>query len=252
MSQDWNDDAYYDDEYYDDTVGRSWSTTALILSGLIGILVGFACAVCLGGIGLAILLFPAGSDSSTASALPTPTATIVVPPAPAPTPPPANPPPPAPEQPLPAPEQPPPAPEQPPYASGGLGLTQQEWEQRYGPGSPGDTPGLIWYQGGTYVVAFQEGKVSSIERRWMPEDAATIDDSRLQSAELAPADRQYLQTYIPEDRLELVVDLYTSPTLTGRFSGNVWGGSEPGSFTITHTLLDYGVAQMVIALGSNP
>ena len=49
MTQDWNDEAYYYDDYYDETPGRRWSSLALVLSGLLGVLIGFACAACVGG-----------------------------------------------------------------------------------------------------------------------------------------------------------------------------------------------------------
>ena len=135
--------------------------------------------------------------------------------------------------------------------SGGLGLSQAEWEQRYGPGSPSETPGYLWYQG-TYLVGFPEGNVGYIERRWNPENAATIDDARLQSGELIPADRQYIQTYSPEGRPDLVVDLYYSPSLVTRFSGNMWAGGQPGNFIVTYNVSDFGVIRMVISLGNNP
>jgi hypothetical protein len=233
MTQDWNDEASYYDEYDDGDSGRRWSTMALVLTGLAGVLVGFACAACLGGIGLALLLLP----TSTATATPAPAATAIILPTPAPTPLPANPPPP-PSEPQ-------------PFASGGLGLSQQEWEQRYGPGNPSETPGYLWYQG-RYLVAYQEGNVAYVEQRWSPEAAATIDDARAQTGGLIPADGQYIQTFSPEGRPDLVADLYFSQSLFSRFSGNVWVGGQPGNFTATYTVSESGVIRMVITLGNNP
>ena len=233
MTQDWNGEAYYhDDEYHDADTARSWSTMALVLSGLAGVLVGFACAACLGGMGLALLLLP----TSTASATPAPADDLVIVPTPMPPPQPVNPPPP---------------PEAQPFVSGGLGLSQQEWEQRYGPGSPSETPGYLWYQG-TYLVAFPAGNVSYIEQRWSPENATTIDDARAQSGGLIPADRQYIQTSNPEGRPDLVADLYFSQSSISRFSGNVWVGGQPGNFTVTYTVFENRVTRMVITLGNNP
>jgi hypothetical protein len=229
MTQDWNDEAYYHDEYGDRDSGRSWPTTALVLSGLAGLLVGFACAACLGAIGLAWLLLP----TSTASATPTPAAALVTVPTPM------------------LPPQSAPSPATQPFISGGLGLSQQEWEQRYGPGSPSETPGYLWYQG-TYLVAFQEGNVSYIEQRWSPENAVTIDDARAQSAGLIPTDSQYSQTYSPEGRPDLVADLYFSQSLISRYSGNVWVGGQPGNFVVTYTMFDFGITRMVITVGNNP
>jgi hypothetical protein len=231
MTQNWNDEAYYD-EYYDGGSGRSWSTMALVLTGLAGLLVGFACAACLGALGLALLLLP----TSTAGATPAPPDAVVIVPTPMPPPQPVNPPPP---------------PEAQPFVSGGLGLSQQEWEQRYGPGSPSETPGYLWYQG-TYLVAFPEGNVSYIEQRWGPENAATVDGARAQSGGLMPADSQYIQTYSPEGRPDLVVDLYFSPSLISRFSGNLWVGGQPGNFIVSYNVFDFGVSRMVITVGNNP
>jgi hypothetical protein len=190
-----------------------------------------------GAIGLAFLLIPTGSTSSSASTLPTPEVIAVIPAVPPPTPQPVNPPPAAPE-PI-------------PFASGGLGLSQQEWEQRYGPGSQSETPGYLWYQG-RYLVAYQEGNVSYIEQRWSPETAITIDDARAQSGGLIPTDRQYVQTYSPEGRPDLVVDLHLSQSLASRFSGNVWVGGQPGNFTVSYNVFETGVTRMVITLGNNP
>ncbi|GAB4538863.1 MAG: hypothetical protein Kow0063_27140 [Anaerolineae bacterium] len=232
MTQEWNDEAYYDDEeYYEEAAGRSWSTMALVLSGLAGVLIGFACAACLGGVGLALLLLPAESSSA-----PVPTDTFVGPPTAAPTPQMVNP---------------PPAPETPPFVSGGLGLPQPEWEQRYGPGSPSETAGYLWYRS-AYLVAFQDGQVAYIERRWSPENPATIEDARLLSSELIPTDRQLIQSYNPGGRPDLVVDLYLSPSLAGRFAGNPWVGGQPGNFTIAYSVFDVSVTRMVIKLGNNP
>jgi hypothetical protein len=229
MAQNWDDEAYsYGDEYYAEASGRTWSTTALILSGLAGALIGFACAACLGGVGLAWLLLPAESTSS----VPTPTAALVSPPTP-------------------QTFNPPPAQEAAPLVSGGLGLSQPEWEQRYGPGSQSETPGYLWYQG-QYLVAFQDGNVAYIERRWSPESAASFDDARLQGGELIPTDRQYVQTYNPGGRPDLVTDLYLSPSLISRFGGNLWVGGQPGNFTVTYNVFDYGVTRMVIQLGNSP
>lgn len=227
MAQDWNDEAYnYDDEYYAGASGRSWSTMALILSGLAGALIGFACAACLGGLGLAWLLLPTGSTSSQ----PTPTTILVNPPIPEALPPPAA---------------------APAFVSGGLGVSQPEWEQRYGPGSQSETPGYLWYQG-TYLVAFQDGNVAYIERRWPPESAASFDDARLQGGELIPADRQYVQTYNPDGRPDWVADLYLSPSLSSRFGGSLWAGGQPGNFTVAYNVFDFGVTRMVIKLGNSP
>jgi hypothetical protein len=240
MAETWNDEEYYYDEYdYDEVPRRRWTTLALVLSGLVGAVIGFTCAVCLGSAGLAILLLSGGDTSSTQGPIPAPAVTVPIPPTPAVV---------APESPMP----PPPAPEVIPFNSGGLGLSQLEWELRHGQGSPGDPSGHIVYENGAYLVSFQEGNVWYIERQWSPDNPVTFDDARLQSGELIPADRQYIQTYSPEGRPEQVVDLYLSPSLQSRFRGNWWVGGAPGNFTVAFDVYDSGVNRMAITLGNNP
>ena len=239
LAEPWSSEGYYYDEYGDAGYPRSWSTLALILSGLLGILVGFACAICVGGVGLAILLLQPEEDGTTA-------ANLAPAPAAAPAPVPAAP------AGVPTLEYlPPPAPVAEPFYSGGLGLTQEEWEQLHGLGSA-DPSGFISYENGTYLVGFQEGKVWHIERPWGPETPLTVEDARAESQNLIPADRQYLQAYSPEGRPDLVVDLYLSPSLASRFSGDWWTGGEPGNFTVTYSVSGYSVSRMVIALGNTP
>jgi hypothetical protein len=52
--EEYYDDQYYYDEYYDQTPRRGWSSLALAISGLVGLVLGFACAAC---VGLALVLF---------------------------------------------------------------------------------------------------------------------------------------------------------------------------------------------------
>ncbi len=55
-------DQYYYDEYYDQAPRQGWSSLALAISGLVGILVGFACAACI-GLGLVLFLLPADAGT---------------------------------------------------------------------------------------------------------------------------------------------------------------------------------------------
>lgn len=68
MAETWNDEEYYDDdsyydEYYVEAAPRTWSTLALILSGCIGLVVGFACAACIGLVLGGTLLFDSGGGT---------------------------------------------------------------------------------------------------------------------------------------------------------------------------------------------
>ena len=55
--EEYYDDQYYYDEYYDQTPRRGWSSLARAISGLAGIVLGFACAACI-GLGLVLVLLP--------------------------------------------------------------------------------------------------------------------------------------------------------------------------------------------------
>jgi hypothetical protein len=61
-NEEYYDDQYYYGEYYDQAPRRGWSSLALAISGLVGIVVGFACAAC---IGLALVLFLLPVDAGT-------------------------------------------------------------------------------------------------------------------------------------------------------------------------------------------
>lgn len=60
--EEYYDDQYYYGEYYDQAPRQGWSSLALAISGLAGILVGFACTACI-GLGLVLFLLP--TDVST-------------------------------------------------------------------------------------------------------------------------------------------------------------------------------------------
>jgi hypothetical protein len=64
-------DAYYDD-YYEETPRRTWSTPALVLTGCVGLILGFICAACISlilGAGL-FLMAPVESTTSDTAHVP--------------------------------------------------------------------------------------------------------------------------------------------------------------------------------------
>lgn len=140
-------------------------------------------------------------------------------------------------------------------ASGGLGLSQTEWEQTHTQTGK-DILGSIYDE--KYVVVFQADNVWYIERQWSTENAVTPDAVEAESQSLIPADSQFVKTYTPEGRPETTVNLYMSESLKSRFNpedsitGDWWTGGEPGNFTVQYNQYDAGVTRMIIALGNNP
>lgn len=143
------------------------------------------------------------------------------------------------------------------FVSGGLGLSQVDWEKVH------TKTDLDYIAMGTgydriYDVVFQESNVWYIERQWSTDNPVTPDVIKVESQGLIPADSQLVETYSPEGRPETIVNLYMSESLKSRFNsensvtGNWWTGGESGNFTVQYNQYDYGVTRMIIALGNNP
>jgi len=90
-----------------------------------------------------------------------------------------------------------------PFASGGLGLSKAEWEQQHT--QSGTFGSFVDYDNGKYALTFVDDKIEYLEQA---RDAAQT---------LTPEDSQFLETYSPEGFPELIVDLYVSESLKGRF-----------------------------------
>ena len=135
------------------------------------------------------------------------------------------------------------------FASGGLGLSQETWEQAHTQSSTG--PGsYVNYDGERYSVIFMDGNIWQLERNFA--DKPTLDESRVEGASLIPEDSQLVETYSPEGFPELIVDLYLSESLKGRFESDVWIGGEPGNFIVIYGVYDDRVPRIVIGTGNNP
>lgn len=137
-----------------------------------------------------------------------------------------------------------------PFQSGGLGLSRETWEDRHG--KPERTVSSFVFYAGDYSILFLEGKVWHLEQQWNTQNAITPEDARFVGEQLAPADRQFIETYSPEGRPEATVNLYFSASLKERFSPDLFIGGEPGNFVIQYNVHDAGVTRMIIALGNNP
>jgi len=120
------------------------------------------------------------------------------------------------------------------YASGGLGLSEADWE-----GSTTDS------------VQFRNGNVWYLERTF-DDQGLTLEAARAEGAALMPADSRLVETYSPEGTPELVVDLYVSESLKERFESDVWVGGEAGNFITIYGVFDGVVPRVVLATGNQP
>jgi hypothetical protein len=136
------------------------------------------------------------------------------------------------------------------FASGGLGLGQQTWEQAHAQSSTGPG-GYVNYDDEEYSVIFMNGNVWTLELEF-DGSQPTLAEARVEGASLIPEDRQLVETYSPEGLPELMVDLYLSESLKGRFGSYVWIGGEPGNFIVIYAVYDERVARIVIGLGNYP
>lgn len=135
------------------------------------------------------------------------------------------------------------------FAPGGLGLSQQVWEQTHTKSS--EDLGYIKYDSDQYWVLFMEQKVWHLERDFT-NTQPTLDEARMESSLLIPEDSQLVETYHPEGVPELTVDLYLSESLKACFPSDNWIGGEPGNFVVIFGVFDGRVSRMVIGTGNNP
>jgi hypothetical protein len=136
------------------------------------------------------------------------------------------------------------------FASGGLGLSQETWEQAHAQSStsPG---GYVNYDDEEYSVIFMDGNVWHLERNFGA-NQPTLGGARVEGASLIPEDSQLVETYSPEGFPELIVDLYLSESLKGRFESDVWIGGEPGNLIVICGVYDDRVPRIVIGTGNHP
>jgi len=136
------------------------------------------------------------------------------------------------------------------FASGGLGLSQEVWEQTHAPNNT-DLPGFDNYDNGKYSVIFTDGNVWHLERNF-DDNQPTLDEARVEASSLIPEDSQIVETYSPEGMPELIVDLYLSESLRDRFKSDVWIGGKPGNFIVIYGVFDEKVPGIVIGTGNHP
>lgn len=138
-----------------------------------------------------------------------------------------------------------------PYASGGLGLTVAAWQKEHGPGTPRSF-GLAYEDGHFWALSGEDGRLIHIEQE-IP--AMSIEDARILSTQLMPADAQLVGSYYAD--FGLLVDLYYSPSLIEQIPNDDWTDAEPGNFMVIYG--QYGppegvgpVTDLLVATGNNP
>jgi hypothetical protein len=139
----------------------------------------------------------------------------------------------------------------PAFASGGLGLSREAWEQSHG--APTNVSLFLDYDDGRVIVGLSDNNIWHIERVWPASDAATLEAARDEARNYLPADATLSQSV---DKGEgSVVDVYSSPSLTSRFAPATWNTSHPGTFAIKYrykSMDDHHVTSAMFRLGDQP
>jgi hypothetical protein len=155
------------------------------------------------------------------------------------------------------------------FQSGGLGLTQTEWEAKYGEPIREGMPGvyIYEYEGDELYVDyyappgfFSDDIVQYIERNYDEGDTVPLDTARAEWTRFLPVDAQRIKTYEYQARHdERLVDLYISQSLASRFEptrfqhDDPWLGGEPGNFIVVYPRTDDGrVDWWHIETGNSP
>ncbi|MCC6603127.1 MAG: hypothetical protein IT327_07950 [Anaerolineae bacterium] len=136
-------------------------------------------------------------------------------------------------------------------ASGGLGLSRQEWELAHEWLGEGIGSSQTYTNG--YAVYFCDDRVWQLEQEYAL-DGLPLSEARVFAGTLIPVDSEFIKTYSPDGLPELTVDLYLSESLAQLFDPNLFTEAEPGNFIVIFG--DYEqdgrVTRMVIGLGDNP
>lgn len=112
-------------------------------------------------------------------------------------------------------------------ASQGVGLTKAEWEALKGPPNPQylHTDERATYQGNTYQVYYEEGKVWSLTIQF-EKKPITLSDAKKLAQVYMPTDAKYIKTY--QDKTGEPVLVYQSNSIIPRFASNLltWDGPD--------------------------
>ena len=138
----------------------------------------------------------------------------------------------------------------PTIASGGLGLSQREWEAEHG---EGEGNGLLSYEDGTFLVLYWSDDIWNLT--WYLPQPVSLGDAGFLSTTLIPDDAVFVESSrAPSGK---PMDVYTSASLADRYDPSdgfdPWGDAPPGTFIVLYNLEDNGtVTSILIAAGNNP
>jgi hypothetical protein len=111
------------------------------------------------------------------------------------------------------------------YPSGGLGLSLDDFEARYGPGEVGQTymqyqlPDGMYFVGATKSQSQGQRTINYIERSWDEGSGGSLDDAKAEAGSLLPADAKFIESYQATSARILHgtrVDRYQSRTISQR------------------------------------
>lgn len=137
-----------------------------------------------------------------------------------------------------------------PVEVGGIGLSRAEWERLHGQAVE-EVGGFVSYEHGKYVVAFLDGRVRYIERKYHRE--VSLDTARRVAKGLLPADAVLVRAGKP--RAERVLELYGSGYLKSRFissgeNADPWVRGERGSSSVLYRIEAGQVVSVIVAVGT--
>ncbi len=135
----------------------------------------------------------------------------------------------------------------PALASDGIGRTRAEWESDHG--RPEDEVGnFLYYENGSYVVAFEEGRIRHVTRTW--ERRVSLQQAREAARHLLPRDARLLRR--GEPRENRVLEIYESELLRRDLtetSGTLPPEADPGIATVVYRVAGGRVESLVMDVG---
>lgn len=132
-------------------------------------------------------------------------------------------------------------------ASEGIGTTRAEWERDHG--RPEDEVGsFLYYENGSYVVAFEGGRIRHVTRTW--EGRVSLGQAREAARRLLPRDARLLRR--GEPRENRVLEVYASELLRrdlAESSGALHPEADPGIATVVYRVVGGTVESLVMDVG---
>ncbi len=133
--------------------------------------------------------------------------------------------------------------------TGGLGIDRATWEERHG--KTNDAQGGVVTTGGSILFREAEGRIAEIT--WTLREHRPVAEVKVLSHDLIPDDslRAGISAEAPPSTVDQP-DIYVSEWLAEQFEDErLWGGSEPGTFTVSFLLDEEGLAESFsLALGT--